>query len=86
MDSLLKTENTHAQVKPLFRINHFQKYENSTTHSLKSLHSEDLKNSDITVLPDGDLGLDMERAFQLGAKYSSEKVKLKDGLLFNRAA
>ncbi len=60
---LLEGNKSQAVLKPLLCINHFQDYENSSLVELNSHFNEPLNNSSVTVVPDDDLGLDMERAF-----------------------
>lgn len=68
----------------LLRVSHLQKYQNSRLIELGDTQKLEAQGSRITILPDDDIGLDMERAFQQAKNYISSRITLEQDLIFKR--
>lgn len=84
ISSLLNQGNEQVYLNLLLRISHLQTYQNSRIIELEDSTKPEMKGTRITVLPDDDIGLDMERAFQQARNYISSRITMDQDLIFKR--
>lgn len=85
LNALLQFGGEEVYLNLLLRVSHLQRYSNARLIELESkFKTEEVKGPRITILPDDDIGLDMERAFQQARNYISSRIFMEDDLVFKR--